>query len=339
MKISPLKWTGIGIIWILVALGIWQSSLPYFAERNYREGYNHAAAQLFKEAIPYLEKAVELAPWETQFVSELGKAYEDYGNLQSDLAQKQHYFKEAEKRYIQTINLDDKNPWFYSRYGALTRQMITAFPEQAQHFKDLTDKLYFQAAELDPKNPLFQLNLAYYYHQLNMIEDAKKYYLICISMDPRMSVARFNLANIYYLENQLDKSIEQYLEIHKYEPQFKNLSLAIALVYSNQNKYAEALPYLEESKLTDPNNEEILKNLAYFYFYIQAYDKSAQTYEELFRRFPAYQKPFKDNYLRSLLKIDEVNRAYAFLFQYTQLFPEDGSAKAQLQKMKAYQTQ
>ncbi len=334
MKNPVIKWSLIIITWALVAVGIWQSSLPYYAERNYREGFNLSASQLTIEAIPYLERSVELAPWETQYLTELGKAYEDYANALPDLSQKQTYFKKAEEIYVRTIELDPKNPWFYSRYGSLTRQMVSVFPAQGEHYLTLTNSLYREAAEYDPKNPLFQLNLAYYYHQLGEFENAKKYYLMCIDMDPGMSIARFNLANIYYMERLPEKSLEQYLEIHKREPQFKNLSLAIALVYSNQNKYADALPYLEESRQYDPNNIEILKNLASFYFYIQAYDKAAATYEELFRRFPSAQQTSKEPYLQAVLKIGAIDRALFFLTQYTQLFPEDGYAKSQLQSIK-----
>ena len=74
-------WLG-GYVVLAIVL-IWQSCLPFFAERHYRDGYNFEVEGRLKYAIEEYEIAIQDAPWETQYMMDLAKVYGDFAAQQA----------------------------------------------------------------------------------------------------------------------------------------------------------------------------------------------------------------------------------------------------------------
>ncbi|NBV82837.1 hypothetical protein EBR57_01755 [bacterium] len=61
-RLSALQWGVLAGALILGGIGIWQSILPYLAERHYRDGFNFDAATRYKYAVEELELAAHGKP-------------------------------------------------------------------------------------------------------------------------------------------------------------------------------------------------------------------------------------------------------------------------------------
>ncbi len=254
-------WVVVGITAVLMVVGIWQSVMPYLAERHYRDGFNFDAGGRYKYAVDEFEVAVRYAPWETQYIMSLGKAYESLAEQTPDIPQKLVYLRRAESLYFETIDLDEKNPWQRNRLAAVYTAIADILPNERTTYLSKAEQEVRLAASYDNQNPLFQLNLAYFLHRLSRFEDAKKYYLIVLSMDPGISEARYNLADIYRREGRFDLVLAQYRDVYARNPAFPNINLALAGTYAQLGRSADAIVYMEAEIKARPDFVDGIKML------------------------------------------------------------------------------
>lgn len=285
----------IGVTIILVGLGIWQSVLPYLAERHYRDGFNFDASGRYKYAIDEFELAVKFAPWETQYIMSLGKSYESLAEQTPDIPQKLAYLKQAEVLYLDTIKLDEKNPWQHNRLASVYTAMADVLPAQRAEYLLKAEQSVRAAARYDNQNPLFHLNLAYFLHRLSRFEAAKTSYLTVIEMDPNLLEARYNLADIYRREGRLDLVLQQYIEVETRNPDFPNINLALAGTYAQLGRSADAIKYMELEIKKRPDFVEGIKTLIGLHQQAGNWPRVAELYYQLIMLNPGaktYYAPF-----------------------------------------------
>lgn len=309
--------------------------MPFLAELNYRNGFNLNSVNRAENSIPYLEKAVQYAPFEVMYIIEIAKAYQKVAEKTQTIEDKKIYLKKSENAFLRAISLDKNNPWFYHRYAQIVASLKKLFPEDEKYSK-LEQYLNERAAQIDDKNPLFQTNLAFFYHQHNALDAALKHYNLSLEMDETMHAARFNKANILYQQGDLEAALSEYLFIDSLNPDFENLSEAVALIYYAKKEYGPAIKYLERAHNKKPTDKDIMKNLTTMYFVTSQNGKVVENLDRLFKRYPILQEQYYDIYVKAAINNNELEKALVFIKRFTILFPENLAAKKQLEQLKKY---
>lgn len=320
---------------VLSGLLIWRCFLPFIAELNYRDGFNLNSASQSERSLPYLEKAVKYAPYEVMYIIETAKAYQKVAEQKQRIEDKKIYLKKSEKAFLRALALDENNPWFYHRYAQIIPSLKKLFPENS-NYTNLEQYLNERAAKIDDKNPLFHTNLAFYYHQHNALDAALKHYELALEMDSDMHAARFNKANILYQKGDLTNAINEYLYIDNVDPNFDNLSEALALIYYAKKDYVPAIQYLERAHAKSPTDKDIMKNLTTMYYVTSQNGKVVQNLDRLFKRYPKMQPQYYDIYVKAAINNNELKKAIQFVERFTILFPENETARNQLNQLKKY---
>lgn len=313
---------------------LWQFILPYLAERHYRDGYNFSVLKRNKYAIEEFESAVRCAPWETQYMVELGRTYEDFAEEQKTLPEALKYLDKAENLYKHMITLDELNPWFQNRLAIIYLRKSDLFPEKRTEFLQLAHDHTLKAAKLDHKNPLFQLNYASFLHRLGQIDLAIPYYEKTLQFDPNMSEALYNLADIYRRKNRMDLTLKLYEDLYARNPDFQNLSLALASTYMQLGRHEDALKQLELSVSRNPQQLDPLKTLGSLYFERKEWLKAADVYDKIVVFFPD-DHAMHQYKVQALVAANKPGEAYSSLESYLQAYPDDAIAKSQFGSLKA----
>ncbi len=200
-KLSTFQWGLVFLIFLLGLFLLWQSFLPFLAEWYYRGGYNDSMAKNYPSAISQLEKAVAFAPWETYYQTYLGRMYEDYAGIETDLKQKKELIQLAQKNHQATIFIDPKNPWYHNRLAATYLLYANTDQTNTSLYLKLAEQESIKARDLDQNNPIFHLALGYFYHRYKRYHEAESCYQSALKIDPNLLEANFYLAEIYLLKH------------------------------------------------------------------------------------------------------------------------------------------
>ncbi len=335
INLSYKSWFLLGTYILLSFLIAWQFLLPFLAERRFRDGYNFYMLKRYRYAIEELNKAIKLAPWETHYMVQLGRAYEDYAKQQPTQKRKLNYLAKAESLYKHMIDLDRLNPWYRNRLALTYIEIGKIDPSQKAENKKKAEDLTRIAAELDSQNPLFQLNYASFLHRSGQLDKAIIYYKKVIRFDPRMVEASYNLADIYRKQNKENKTLETYLDAFKIKPNFNNLDLAIASVYLQKGDTDAALFYLEHTLNRNPKQLEPIKTLGSLYYKREDWENTAKTYKLLVTQFPEHHN-YHQFYVQALAKMGRVGEALQSLKIHLKKFPNDSLAKQQTKQLQNF---
>lgn len=322
---------------IIIFLAI-QALNPYFAERNFRDGFNTLSVSQTDLAIQYLERATNQAPWETHYQLHLGRAYEQAITKSNTNELKYAFIEKAEKNYLNMIALDDKNPWYknrlaniYNQKAELVRLMnppdIDAIENEIDSYESLVESYTRAAAKNDHQNPLFQLNLAFYLHKTMKIDEAISLYKTVQKMDLNMIEASFNLADIYRNRQDFEQTLESYLIVKKVDPNFANIDIAIASTYIQMKRLKDAVPYLQNVIQKEPANFDALKNLAAIHTQqanmapsIEKWKKAANYYKTFLQLYPNEETMY-EFYIQSLYNSNQLDAAFSTLESSMKQFP------------------
>jgi len=314
-RLTKTSWALIVAYFCFFVLASWYFYLPYSAERHYRDGFNFDVMKRYRFAIEEYQMAVEEAPWETQYIMELSKAYAGLAEQLSDKNEKIEMLKKSEELAIRMIELDDKNPWYKNRLANTYLSLAEIDSANSTRYLTLSEKFTREAAQVDSKNPLFQLNLAYFLHRFGLFDEAMELYYKVLSMDPRMVEARYNLADIYRRKGNQQEVLNQYFKAAQAMPTFPNIYLAIAGCYVQMNKPDLAAFYLEKEVQNQPTNADVIKNLAALYFQHNKYADSARVYELYFNLVPSNPDLFSF-YIKSLVLSNQHEKAKTVFFKF-----------------------
>lgn len=331
-NISPTSLGLIGLYIIVASLVVWQFILPFKAERHFRDGYNFHMMKRYKFAIEELETAIRYAPWESHYMVQLGRTYEEYAKIQPTNKRKIAYWLKLIELYNHMLTLDDRNPWFQNRLAIAYEELRRLVPDKEAEYGELVHYHTKKAADLDFKNPLFQLNYASYLHRNEQYDEAIAYYERVISYDERMVAARYNLADIYRKRGDMDKVMELYLEAHKIDPTFGNLNLALASEYLKRKEQDKAIPFLEGALEKNPRQFEPLKTLGSIYYQNEDWENVIRIYKQIVTLFPK-QYTFHQFYIQGLVKTNRIKEAMLSLEDHIKKYPDDKVAKQQYRQI------
>ncbi|MFT5170360.1 MAG: tetratricopeptide (TPR) repeat protein [Candidatus Marinamargulisbacteria bacterium] len=319
---------------IIAGILLYHFSLPFLAERHFRDGYNLSQMGRYKYAIEELEAAVALSPWETHYMVQLGKSYEKFSEKQPTTKGKIDYLLRAERLYQRMLILDSQNPWYINRIAIVYNSLIPLTPDKKDALTAGAEVYSRRAAEADLNNPLFQLNLAYFLHRHGKMDESEPYYKRVIEIDDRMLEARYNLADIYNKQKLPEKRLEQYLAIHEANPTFPKIRLAIASTYLQLKDKKSPIPYLEKEVEINPNGLDPLKTLVTLYHQNKDWNKAVPLYKRILTLYPKEAK-FHPYYIQALVNTRQIPLAISELQARIKSNPEDAVASKQLKKLKS----
>jgi len=201
------------IILIMVAVGYWQILLPWFSEKNYRNGFIANSQGQFQSSITFLDKCMELTPWETYYFITQARNYEELSRQETDIIKQREWLVKAKDLYLYMLKINPENPWYWNGISSIYLSLfnLSQIPEERKDYFDKAGIAYKNAADADILNPLFQMSYGFYLHRSGKIEEAIKYYQRCIELDNWFVEAFYRLAEVELSRGNYDKAIE-YLE-------------------------------------------------------------------------------------------------------------------------------
>lgn len=131
-----------------------------------------------------------------------------------------------------------------------------------------------------PDSPIIANKIGIAFHQLTLLDLAKKNYEHSIKLDPRYGEAINNLGTIYYAEKSYRRSIGYYKRALRYSKTSASVYSNLGAAYFARKDYKRATQYYEEALKLDPDvfehhgtfgtimQERTVEELATFHLYL-----------------------------------------------------------------------
>jgi tetratricopeptide (TPR) repeat protein len=117
-------------------------------------------------------------------------------------------------------------------------------------------KMYREAIDVYKEAPLDSAviwnKLGIAYHQLTLIDEAKKHYQMAIKLNPQYSEAINNLGTVYYAKKSYRRAIAQYHKALKLAPKSASLYSNLGTAEFSRKKYKEATEAYQMALSLDP---------------------------------------------------------------------------------------
>jgi tetratricopeptide (TPR) repeat protein len=118
-------------------------------------------------------------------------------------------------------------------------------------------KMYREAIDMYREGPANSAALAnkigIAFHQLSLLDLAKKNYERAISLDPKYSEAINNLGTIYYARKNYRRSINLYKRALRVSPPSASIYSNLGAAYFSRKDYKQAIEYYREALKIDPD--------------------------------------------------------------------------------------
>ena len=236
-----------------------------------------------KEAIFYLNKAIELDRNNPSHFSILAMIYDRQGNFAEAIRLAKRsmelervptasssfrlagvYFSKArtsgsDTDYEESIRLLNEairiNPRFSPAYFLLGK-VYQFYKNGAQSDKALAN--YEMAKEYDPTNPAVYLSIGDLYFAKHNGDAALFNLKEAIKLKPDYAMAHFILGIVYQSEKHDNaEAIKAYLDAVKCDPKYVDAYLSLASIYRSQKDYSEEVKYLRRVDEIAPNNPQL----------------------------------------------------------------------------------
>jgi arylsulfatase A-like enzyme/Flp pilus assembly protein TadD len=172
-----------------------------------------------------------------------------------------------------------------------------AYAEEKDFDKAMS--FYLKAVEIDPNASITYYNMGNLYLRQNKNEEAEKYYIKALNIDPQLAEAHYDLGLVYSKKNQFQKAIYHYQEAIRLKPDWQHpkdrllaiqnhvaqidlnikslkdsllqnpnqpeLHKTLATLFYQQDNINDAMSHWESASKLDPNDAQVLNNLAYIY--------------------------------------------------------------------------
>jgi tetratricopeptide (TPR) repeat protein len=118
-------------------------------------------------------------------------------------------------------------------------------------------KMYREAIdeyrESPSDSPIIANKIGIAFHQLLLLDRAKKNYELAIKLDSRYPEAINNLGTIYYAQKNYRKAIGCYNRAIKYSPPSASIYANLGAAYFGRKDYKRAMAYYEQALTLDPD--------------------------------------------------------------------------------------
>ena len=118
-------------------------------------------------------------------------------------------------------------------------------------------KMYREAIDVfredTSKNPVIINKIGIAYHQMQQLDNARKYYEQAIRLKPNYAEAINNLGTVYYARKSFSRAIRYYRKALKYSPNSASIYSNLGTAYFARKKYKEAMETYQTALKLDPN--------------------------------------------------------------------------------------
>jgi Tfp pilus assembly protein PilF len=112
--------------------------------------------------------------------------------------------------------------------------------------------LYQKLAQQEPRNAVLLNKLGIAYHQLAMLDQAKRYYERAAKADRTYASAYNNVGTIYYQRRNYGKAIRAYKKAIELSPDLATIHSNLGYAYFGQKRYEEAMEAFNHALRLDP---------------------------------------------------------------------------------------
>jgi tetratricopeptide (TPR) repeat protein len=118
-------------------------------------------------------------------------------------------------------------------------------------------KMYREAIDVfredKSKDPVISNKIGIAYHQMQQLDNARKYYEQAIRLKSDYAEAINNLGTVYYARRSFGRSIRYYQRALKYAPKSASIYSNLGTAYFARKKYKEAMETYQTALKLDPN--------------------------------------------------------------------------------------
>lgn len=118
-------------------------------------------------------------------------------------------------------------------------------------------KMYREAIDIyreaPADSPVIANKIGIAFHELLLIDQAKKQYQLAIKLDPKYSEAINNLGTIYYTQKNYRRAIGFYNRALRHTDKIASIDANLGAAYFARKDYKKASGYYEEALKLDPN--------------------------------------------------------------------------------------
>lgn len=288
---APLKWTS-----DVTAYDYYLQGMDFLAKPSSQDNFDQAI-QKFNEALVH-DKFFSLAN------AGLCESY----RLKYELTKSVHWISKAEEFCLKVVDQDDRSPKAYAALGGLYRD-VGKYSDAIRYFKmaqniepdnflattglartyDLTndsskaESLYMEFIRKNPKNCKSYLEYGYFLMRKGRYEDAIKNYELVLSLIPDDSVALNNIGAAYLYLGEFNKAAVALEKASKVEPSASSYMNAGTMFYFSKD-FNKSIELYKQAIRIQPNDVEILVNMADAYNFIPGAGSIANQYYEMAKR-------------------------------------------------------
>ena len=118
-------------------------------------------------------------------------------------------------------------------------------------------KMYREAIDVfredKSKNPAISNKIGIAYHQMQQLDNARKYYEQAVRLKPDYAEAINNLGTVYYARKSFGRATRYYQRALKYAPKSASIYSNLGTAYFARKKYKEAMETYQIALKLDPN--------------------------------------------------------------------------------------
>lgn len=257
-------YAGIGL---LVLALVWRVDVTRIqADIHEKVGKTAMGAGLWDQALPNLQEAVTLWPWQDQYYVYIAGAYVEQARRLPDPATQDVQMEQARQMLKKGRSLAPRDSDYPRQLGLAYGVWADWAQDDATRQQRLRQSLgyHLAAVKLNPENPDLSLDLAGTYFALGMDDQAFTEYqhTVAIGSPNHLGRAYAGVADIYLLHGQLKEAVEAYrqamqagrdhqevlearVRAAQRQPHNIQLRLSLALVYAAANRQGDALDELK----------------------------------------------------------------------------------------------
>lgn len=264
-----------GIIIVLIYLAF----RPFIADSYYRRGFDFVEKHKYEEAVPGLEKAVKIFPYENCYWKVLNSIYVERAN--NDPEERKMWAKKAIEgsKFLLTLIPKDAGSYF---------NMGMAYYLDGDATKSISS--YKKVLELEPKHMDAMNNLATTYANQGNYKEAEELFKKVFKLNPNHASAKNNLIQLYKIQGKFEEStkLDENYAKQTYLQSTKN--------YYEKGEIDKAIIEIKKVLALDDRDIQSHRNLGSFYLLKKRYKEAQAEFNKVLELNP------NDSYAQQMLE-------------------------------------